>query len=70
MCCEFILKYFREDYDDIDDCYEEENSFDKALDILDKYEPGLVLHYSHNGKVTFSGNRLLFQGKRSFSGKK
>jgi len=55
MCCEFILKYFREDYDDIDDCYEEENSFDKALDILDKYEPGLVLHYSHNGKVTFSG---------------
>jgi hypothetical protein len=53
MCCEFILKYFR-DYEEIEDLYEEENSFEKALNILIKNEPGLIFHYSHNGNVTFS----------------
>jgi len=38
MCCEFILKYFRdeEDYEEIDDYYKEENSFEKALNLLIK----------------------------------
>ena len=57
MCCDFILKYFKveEDYEEIDDYYEEENSFEKALNIIIKKEPGLIFHYSHNGNVTFSG---------------
>ncbi len=56
MCCEFILKYFRdeEDYEEIEDYYEEENSFEKALNLLIKYEPGLILNYANNGNVTFS----------------
>ena len=56
MCCEFLLKYFRQDdYDDIEEYYGEENNFDKAVSILYKNEPGLVLHYTNNGNITFSG---------------
>lgn len=54
MCCEFLLKYFREDYDDIEEFYDEENNFDKAVSILYKNEPGLVIHYTNNGSITFS----------------
>uniref|UniRef100_A0A6C0DK88 Uncharacterized protein n=1 Tax=viral metagenome TaxID=1070528 RepID=A0A6C0DK88_9ZZZZ len=53
MCCEFILKYFR-DYEDIEDLCKESYYFDKAIKILNKNEPGLILYYTSNGNVTFS----------------
>jgi hypothetical protein len=55
MCCDFLLKYFREEYEDIEEYDEEENNFDKAVSILYKNEPGLVLHYTNNGNIAFSG---------------
>ena len=53
MCCELFLKYFR-DYDEIEEVYDNENYFDKAVKILYENERGLVLHYTTYGMITFS----------------
>jgi hypothetical protein len=53
MCCELFLKYFR-DYDEIEESYDNENYFDKAVKLLYKNERGLVLHYTTCGMITFS----------------
>ena len=52
MCCELFLKYFR-DYDEIEETYDDENYFDKAVKILYEKERGLVVNYTTRNDYFF-----------------
>lgn len=54
MCCEFILSYFRgNEYEEVEEYYDTDD-FEESMNILLKYEPGLIIHYNINGNITFS----------------
>ena len=55
MCCELFLKYFR-DYDEIEETYDDENYFDKAVKILYEKERGLAT-INPNGQEKIFGKK-------------
>lgn len=65
MFCELFLKYFR-DYDEIEETYDDENYFDKAVKILYEKERGLVGNYTTCGMITFSERFLRWYTRSIF----